>query len=1040
MNIPRSATFQDLLLLSERTPILWLGAGASRQADPPLPTLAQLVTTLCERFQWKPLRKDEAEILDEFITTGPASRGELDDFLEEQIRPGGRSSRPGRVHVALAALAKSGFFKAIIDTNYDLLLRQQMEAVGARFLPQVADSNAHIASDAPRYHSIHGTYDEWKTVILTAQSYAEFDEKSRWLKAQLDTLLRQQGVLFVGCSLMDPRILDWISGLSEGDRAHLKTWIAMMTEGGVSALRDRISDERVQALCEHVRIFQLSAYEALPQILERLVELKSGGVSTDRPQSSPRCRQLSVHQFALPIKMVGRHETMDEVTRTLLAVEGSSSHPVGSAVRVLSLIAMGGVGKSTVARQSWLRCAASDRFEVAVWYSFYDESARDEAVFFAALADALECISPERPRLDAAALRREIFRKIAKTPILLVLDGLEVIQDLRSEASPRYGELLDTHRHLEQLLNDVLASEQARVLVTSRVLLWNLAGAAGHHAIELDLLPQEDAIALLSSLGVRGGNREMHDLSRTLGGHALCLRAAGMFMRKYKITPAQFLEDVVGDQSAFSQTHEGERVVKIVGAIRRHLSSGQEFFLKMLSLHNRPITESDFPVVVDGWVADDVQAAPKARSEVVRPLLGLGLITLLRDESGASYTAHPLMKFAYANWWYAREVPGARLRWAAAAVKSPDEVSARSATPAQLDELLVAIENYIAGGRAEVGWAIYENGGVHHAMHWRGQMPAMRDIMRKFTRAIDEGQWAVDINAEEAIYRCIKTSCCEMGETSTMLLYGERHVDAVKRRGREGDAVYADLLMSNLMAVSAQFVAADEALEKARAKLLFLRGDVRQRYAAMASCQDAEIAALRGDFQGVLNIVNAIDHELLSRGDRERWSAFLCDALIDAGRYEEATRTIKAHLRVFGLSRSGEHTLHQLAVTSAIRMGNAAVAGEHQARVEELAKSMGIEAPRPALLLLLEGDVDSALEATELRQNPAGKVRRDEDDLFVSMNRRTSRACVLAAVGRHSEADEILREVEAMRKSVGGGPGFAGLAYAREFSSARRGS
>lgn len=46
---------------------------------------------------------------------------------------------------------------------------------------------------------------------------------------------------------------------------------------------------------------------------------------------------------------------------------------------------------------------------------------------------------------------------------------------------------------------------------------------------------------------------------------------------------------------------DGERVNKIVSAYRGELSKGQEYFLKMLSLHPYSVTERNFSVLIEGY-------------------------------------------------------------------------------------------------------------------------------------------------------------------------------------------------------------------------------------------------------------------------------------------------------------------------------------------------------------------------------------------------------------------------------------------------------
>jgi hypothetical protein len=122
-----------LRTLLGRKPVLWVGAGLSRQADPPLPTLWQLAQGLADPpIGWAPLPEldDPHALFDRCLDDGFAQPGELHDYLESQLRPGGRDPKPGALHEHLAALAYAGAFPFVVDPNYDLLLRRATRPKG----------------------------------------------------------------------------------------------------------------------------------------------------------------------------------------------------------------------------------------------------------------------------------------------------------------------------------------------------------------------------------------------------------------------------------------------------------------------------------------------------------------------------------------------------------------------------------------------------------------------------------------------------------------------------------------------------------------------------------------------------------------------------------------------------------------------------------------------------------------------------------------------------------------------------------------------
>lgn len=267
----------ELGKLLARRPVLWLGAGASRQAEPPLPTLDELAARLQESFAWTEMPADGGAyaVFDAFLAQKVGTRGDLHDFLEGQFRPGGRDVRPGPLHDHLAALAAGDAFAAILDPNYDLLLRRALQHHRVPHTASVLEHNLARPGEGLWYLSFHGSLDDWTEIVLTGESYRDFAQRHRFLQAALDLLLLRNPVLFVGASLTDPRLLDWLDALPAAKRDELKTWLAVVGPGTPGRLeetpwRDGRSVRAV--LGDHLRLVELPDFATLPAWFADLAE------------------------------------------------------------------------------------------------------------------------------------------------------------------------------------------------------------------------------------------------------------------------------------------------------------------------------------------------------------------------------------------------------------------------------------------------------------------------------------------------------------------------------------------------------------------------------------------------------------------------------------------------------------------------------------------------------------------------------------------------------------------------------------------------
>ncbi|MCP4664703.1 MAG: SIR2 family protein, partial [bacterium] len=136
------------------------------------------------------------------------------------------------LHRALARQAAGGAFAAVVTTNYDDLLERALAEAEVRFVFQSLEDNAVVVDPKAdvRLLKLHGSRDDWRHAVLSGRAYATFGRRYPFLEKQLALVLRRHPVLFVGCSLRDPRILDWLAALVDADAERLKPWRALMTQ------------------------------------------------------------------------------------------------------------------------------------------------------------------------------------------------------------------------------------------------------------------------------------------------------------------------------------------------------------------------------------------------------------------------------------------------------------------------------------------------------------------------------------------------------------------------------------------------------------------------------------------------------------------------------------------------------------------------------------------------------------------------------------------------------------------------------------------
>lgn len=345
------------------------------------------------------------------------------------------------------------------------------------------------------------------------------------------------------------------------------------------------------------------------------------------------------HTYSLQAgRFVGRTEERLELTRW--ATIGSEP--------VYVIAALGGMGKSALAWE-WLHNdlpSISPAFDVALWWSFYEEGGTFEEFAVYALAQLGERRPDELRQRSVVANRNDLLALIATRRVLIVLDGLERIMtgyqlyDPAATASAdleragnaadrdvdalllghdavemegrRYRETIGACRHF---LNHLRGLKMSRCLITSRHLPAEFETAQRqlmpNVRLRRDLsLSDADAVALMRELGATGDAALLGEVARSVGNHALSLRIFSGLVAKSR-------QRVPGDVGEWLEAHPDFDLTAL--ALVQRKSHILKFALKGLSA-----TELTAIGVIAGFRGP-------ARGAHVREILSDGAATLVAE-------------------------------------------------------------------------------------------------------------------------------------------------------------------------------------------------------------------------------------------------------------------------------------------------------------------------------------------------------------------------------------------------------------------------
>jgi len=266
------------------------------------------------------------------------------------------------------------------------------------------------------------------------------------------------------------------------------------------------------------------------------------------------------------------------------------------ATHILSIVAWGGAGKTSLVVESMARQAALGwpGFECVFDWCFYSLGVRQlaEASADAFITHALEFFG-DRPMAQSAASPWDkgarLAQLVAQRRTLLVLDGIEPLQQ---PPGPLGGQLKDLA--LVALLRGLAQDNLGLCIVTTRERIAELAPfeATTAPVLELRDLPTAAAARLLRSLGVWGSSEGLMGLVQDVEGHALTLHLLGRYLAKAYGGDCSRRDQIAWDKA--DAAVEGGRAFRVLAAYEKWLATGGErgqrqlAVLRLLGFFNRP--------------------------------------------------------------------------------------------------------------------------------------------------------------------------------------------------------------------------------------------------------------------------------------------------------------------------------------------------------------------------------------------------------------------------------------------------------------------
>ncbi|MGH3899812.1 MAG: SIR2 family protein [Pseudonocardiaceae bacterium] len=555
-----------------------------------------------------------------------------------------------RAHELVARCNLAG----VVTTNYDpgianarMAVRTQASATGfaswddEELMVRWRQGTVFGGDELPVLFA-HGHHNRPESIVLATTEYRR--AYRGMLGAVLGQLLDTRPAMWIGFSFTDRRIETILREIGDRSSTSVTTrpatrHVAIMPWAPASG-QDPSTIRSVMEIQFGCRVVLYPAPEgnhrALGMLLAELTDPRYPAAAVAAVAATPdrdggtAVVQQWVHGGDRVAHFTGRAEELARLTRWARDPE----------VRLVGVTAWGGAGKTALVTE-WLagRNGAQQRPAIrgVFAWGFYQRNSVEEwaTELLSWVAQKFSVVPTPGP------LAGQVLAVLRAVPLVLVLDGLEVIQE--GPAGGQFGRLLDGT--LRAVLTGVCQQEHAGLVVlTSRFPFADLEQFDGGAARMMDVppfTPAEGATVLAAAGGGWLSEAERLDLVRAVDGHALAVGVlAGALADR---PPADDLQGLRAELLAASRTDI--RVGKVLRFYADRLTEADRVLVAVVGLFQRPVpvatvlalgSHDTIGARLAGWTSAQVETA-------VRQWLS----GLLSWHPGGTLSAHPLVRDAF---------------------------------------------------------------------------------------------------------------------------------------------------------------------------------------------------------------------------------------------------------------------------------------------------------------------------------------------------------------------------------------------------------
>lgn len=316
---------------------------------------------------------------------------------------------------------------------------------------------------------------------------------------------------------------------------------------------------------------------------------------------------------------------------------------------ILSIEAIGGSGKTAITQHFLEKIISNKSAEGIFVWSFYDEP--DTNLFFQYAYQYFSgSIRTDVKGYAWLHLLKEVIGSGNK--YLLILDGLEKVQYEKHNFFSLYEHFTGEEIHAFGEIQDVLLKEllkrlacfggNAKIIITTRfpvvdLQLWH---NKSYFSLDLSLLDEKSALALLRKHKISGSNQKLLHLIETYGTHALTLDHLGTLIKRFfKGNPDEFSK--IDNFSIRGGTSQARRLASIFKKYEQLLPKFEKEVLGIICIFRVGISVQLVIDVFKQFNKDNKNISDFDITEAINNLVDYHLV--LKDAHD-NYTVHPAIR------------------------------------------------------------------------------------------------------------------------------------------------------------------------------------------------------------------------------------------------------------------------------------------------------------------------------------------------------------------------------------------------------------